>query len=886
MKRTFVSVFLVIIVLTGFAGSVLAGSVWVSLTDRTSQLGPKATVLASNGAETTVKFTVDGFWSSETGENGQIFTRLKFPGYGSTLDIGKPELPVISELIGVPGNSRVQVEVVDFKEEILTGYNVFPLQTPLRETERRVKFDINPVQYSTNSFFPEQMASVSDPAIWRDVRVVTLKVNPVRYNPVTGELKVCTEMTVRLDYSGISDINVKTAPTKPIAPNYARMYRSAVLNYNYLGLEERQSGRFNETTDGGYDYLIIAKDDYVDDLAPFTTWKNTQGLTTQVVPISQVGNKVDDFKAFIADEYFSNGISYLLLVGNEMDIPAEKMLGIFSDYMYTCIEGDDYYADIAAGRFCVNNETHVDNMVNKSVTFESNPPPGEWLEKSLLVANWEEAPEKYQQCKEEIRTADQTPYGSYSVLNPDFTTAYGASFENGGDEASNADVVDYFNEGFRLVNYRGHGNNDIWWYWNVHEEHFGLSDVAAIDNGQMTPVVFSIACYNANLPYLETTLGEAFTQGDDGAVALLGATDESYTDPNHDYDKQLYKCVFDEGINAIGDASNEASVRLLQLWGNYGMLNARMYLWLGDPSLQLIYNSTLPPPPPVLVYPDDGAEFDEPAQLTLDWEDVSGAVSYQVQVDDENSFSAPVLYDVQDIIQSEWLTPELGSGIYYWRVRASDGRIFGGWSEIRSFMVGVPPQEPILYMPVDGSTIKTAMVLLQWYQIEGVTEYLVEVDDNMYFQSPERTAQVDMCPGGLCEWEIYPPLVGGLYYWRVRANQADWPWSETWSFRVRGKNPPITADGPTIPDDIELLPNYPNPFNPTTEVSFGLPRPGHVKIEIFNITGQRHCKLVDAELSAGYHTYTWNGSDAASGIYLCRLSTEDKVITRRMLLLK
>ncbi len=886
MKRTFLFSSLILTVLTmGLTGSTFAGGDWISLADRTSPVGPEGTVLISNGGETIIRFTVNGFWSEEVTDDGRTYHRLEFPDYATTLEIGKPELPVISEVIGIPGHSGVRAEVIDFKEEILTGYNVYPFQTPLRETEQRVKFDIDRAQYASNAFYPEHMVAISDPAIWRDLRVVTLKVNPVRYNPVTGELRVCSEITVRLEYSGTSDINVKDPLQRPVAPNYARMYRSAVMNYEYLGLEEQQTTRTTVTSDGGYDYLIIAVDDYVDDMTPFTAWKNAQGLTTYVVPLSQVGTRVDDIKAYIQSEYDANDFRYILLVGNEMDIPAEKTLGVFSDYMYSCLEGDDYYADAAIGRFCVNNDTHVSNMISKSVTFESNPPPGDWLGKSLLIANWEEAPGKYQQCKEEIRTAAQTPTGYYAFFEPTFTTAYGASFENGGDEASNADVVDYFNEGFRLINYRGHGDNEIWWYWNVYGEDFGLTDVAAIDNGQMTPVVFSIACLNANLPYLGTTLAEAFTQGEDGAVALLGASDPSYTEPNHDYDKQLYKCVFDEGINAVGDASNEASVRVLQLWGSYGMLNARMYLWLGDPSLQLVYDQVPPPPPPVLVYPDDGAQFDDPAQLTLDWEDVTGAASYHVQMDDDVDFIDPLLVDQEGIEVSEWTTPQLGTGNYYWRVRATDGELYGGWSDTRSFTVGSPPEAPILYMPTDGSTIMTAMVTLQWYQIDGVPEYLVEVDDNMDFSSPERSVQVSACSGGMCEWEIYPPLVGGLYYWRVRANLADWPWSETWSFRVRGKNSAITADG-TLPDDVELLPNYPNPFNPTTDISFGLPRAGHVKIEIFNIMGQRHGTLVDTELPAGYHTYTWDGSRAASGVYLCRLVTEDKVLTRRMLLVK
>lgn len=885
MNRTFVtiSVFLLVLVL-GLVASASGKSDWVSLNGQISPAKPQAEVLSSNGSETIVKFTIPGFWSAEVMEDNTTYRVLEFPGYASTLEPGKPQLPVISELIAIPGNTNVTVQVLDFTEEVFSGYTVYPFQTPLKENENRVKFEIDRGQYTSNSLYPEQHVSVGAPAIWRDLRVANLRVSPLRYNAVTKELIVCTEITVKLDYSGISNVNVKAPLKQGVAPNYDRMYRNLVLNYEYLGLETQETERFTAETDNGYDYLIIAADNYVANMTPFINWKNILGFSTQIVPASQVGTKFSDIKAYISNEYFTNGIKYVLLVGNEVNIPGDKQMGIFSDYSYTLLEGDDYYAEIAIGRFAADNATHVDNMVNKSVTFEANPPAGDWLNKSLLIANWEEAPGKYQYCKEEIRTAAQTSGGFYAIFEPTFTTCYGASFENGGDEASNADVVDYFNEGFRLVNYRGHGDTEIWWNWNVYGEHFDLTDVAALDNGQMTPVVFSIACLNADLSYEGTTIAEAFTHTDDGAVAYLGASEPSYTTPNHDYDKELYKCVFDEGINAIADASNEASVRVIDLWGSYGIQNARMYLWLGDPTLQLVYGTELPLPPPELVSPDDCVSFDEPAQPLLVIEEVAGAVAYQYQLDDNDDFYSPIM-DESGIEETSCSTPQLGAGMYYWRVRATDGVRNSDWSEVRVFSVGMPAQAPELMSPANGSTLLTADLLLKWYEVLGASEYDIEIDNDSDFSSPVRSATSDLCSGGICQWQVFPALKGGTYYWRVRVGEDGWPWSEVWWFKVRGKNTAITFDG-TIPDELDLLPNYPNPFNPSTEISFGLPKAGHVTLEVFNITGQRVSKLVDADLSAGYHSYTFDGSCVASGLYLYRLATEEQVVTRRMLLVK
>jgi PKD repeat protein len=83
-----------------------------------------------------------------------------------------------------------------------------------------------------------------------------------------------------------------------------------------------------------------------------------------------------------------------------------------------------------------------------------------------------------------------------------------------------------------------------------------------------------------------------------------------------------------------------------------------------------------------------------------------------------------------------------------------------------------------------------------------------------------------------------------------------------------------------------LRQNYPNPFNPTTEISFSLPQASWVTLEIYNIVGQKTATLVEGYLDAGQHTVTWNGSNAASGVYVYRLQAGPVVETRKMILLK
>jgi hypothetical protein len=80
-----------------------------------------------------------------------------------------------------------------------------------------------------------------------------------------------------------------------------------------------------------------------------------------------------------------------------------------------------------------------------------------------------------------------------------------------------------------------------------------------------------------------------------------------------------------------------------------------------------------------------------------------------------------------------------------------------------------------------------------------------------------------------------------------------------------------------IPTTFAFYPNYPNPFNPATEIKFDLPEPARVKIVIYDLLGREIMNLFDGMKEAGYHSIRWNSSDqrgnkVSSGIYFCRIN--------------
>lgn len=96
----------------------------------------------------------------------------------------------------------------------------------------------------------------------------------------------------------------------------------------------------------------------------------------------------------------------------------------------------------------------------------------------------------------------------------------------------------------------------------------------------------------------------------------------------------------------------------------------------------------------------------------------------------------------------------------------------------------------------------------------------------------------------------------------------------------------IAATGSVIPPEFRLYQNFPNPFNPSTQIQFDVPYSGQVSLVIFDNTGRETTSLLNSELNPGSYEVTWNGTDYASGVYYCRLSSAGFSDTKKIFLLK
>jgi hypothetical protein len=96
---------------------------------------------------------------------------------------------------------------------------------------------------------------------------------------------------------------------------------------------------------------------------------------------------------------------------------------------------------------------------------------------------------------------------------------------------------------------------------------------------------------------------------------------------------------------------------------------------------------------------------------------------------------------------------------------------------------------------------------------------------------------------------------------------------------------PRTASA-VLPDRFVLAGCFPNPFNPTTTIRYGLPRASMVELTVFNVLGERVATLLHEVQDAGWHDVTFHASAFASGVYLYRLQAGEFVQTKKLVLVR
>jgi hypothetical protein len=196
-----------------------------------------------------------------------------------------------------------------------------------------------------------------------------------------------------------------------------------------------------------------------------------------------------------------------------------------------------------------------------------------------------------------------------------------------------------------------------------------------------------------------------------------------------------------------------------------------------------------------------------------------------------------------------------------------------------------PPPPPVLAAPPNGATGVATNPTLTWNTSTGAVSYRLQVSQD----SAWGTTVIDQSGVMTSSYQANGLANNARYFWRVNAaNRAGASsFSAVWRFTTTL----TTVDDKRTPTVFRLNQTYPDPFNPSTTITFDLPYASFVTLEIFNAAGQKVRTLLATDQSPASYSVTWDGRDdrgqrVSSGIYLYRARTDRDSVVRKMLLLK
>ncbi|GAG59936.1 unnamed protein product [marine sediment metagenome] len=303
----------------------------------------------------------------------------------------------------------------------------------------------------------------------------------------------------------------------------------------------------------GAEYLIITPEQFCDNLIPFVTSKENQGLITKVANFTETGSTVSEIESYIQNAYDTWDIppTYLLLVGDSNLLPTKyspynEAGTLPTDLYYATVDGEDIFPDLLYGRFPVRTDAELDSIIAKNLNWVNNFNSADAWRQRVLLSAYDQAGRYFVDTSESIRTfLEGEGYTCNTVYAPD-----------GGPVAQDTtDLINYINAGTFFVNHRDHGIADGW-----QRPEFYTSHVSSLTNVDNYPVVFSVDCETGHFDETVDSLAETMLKASNkGAVAYIGATRSSWSGFNDELNRGLISAIWPEYFSSYANRYGHSS---------------------------------------------------------------------------------------------------------------------------------------------------------------------------------------------------------------------------------------------------------------------------------------------------------------------------------------
>jgi hypothetical protein len=585
-----------LLIVAMLATAMLAYSQSMVVIDNQKPQNSEVQIIEENNSGITLKLNVNSYSLSEVQTPNGTEVIVGSPDGINYMEKGTPDVPYFATSVRIPAKGKAIAEIVEANYVTVENISVAP-------SKGAIKRNIDPATvpyeygkcYNIDAFVPDVNATNSEAFCIRDVRGTTVRFFPFQYNPVQKQLKIFTEITVKVKFTQQPSENEITASYEKI-DEFENICNRLFINYGsktrYTQLQDGHPGRM----------LIICKDTYQSAMPEFIAWKREKGIETEMVLMSAIGTTAANVQTYITN-YFNehSDLAYILLVGDGGDVPSNVITGSgwmaenqTSDNQYAYLVGNDHYADVFIGRFSGQSVANIQNMVRKVILYEKELTTSDtWLTNGYGSASNEGGGNSGGHNQGHGVESDMTHMGyiQTDLENYGYTVTR-VNQASSGYTSDLAATSAAFNAGVGLACYIGHGDVTEWastGYTNTH--------VNALTNENKLPFIISVACvngdFNGNTCFAEAWLRASKNGNPTGALAFLGSTiNQDWNPPMTAQDEMVDIIVesLDGNIKrTIGGISFNGYFRMIEDFpanssSGDGVATADTWTIFGDPS--------------------------------------------------------------------------------------------------------------------------------------------------------------------------------------------------------------------------------------------------------------------------------------------------------------
>ena len=484
----------------------------------------KAEITHSDFGMLRATFSYGSIESIEVSTARGTFSEIAIEGTYASGEIGTPELPASHQLLAVPFGATPQVSVINFTttDYNLSDYGIgtlIPHQPSVRKDQNldEVEFVYNAAAYQTRSLATMPEATIEVQGTMRGIRIGSLVINPVSYNPASNTLRVFNDIEVEVNFVGADRAETERMLHNTYSPYFDIVYKQM---FNYRQIMDVYDDH-PDLMAYPVHMIVVTPDNYISALQPWINWKIQKGFDVNVVTTSQAGGNYNAIRTYVQNLY-NTGVSqgntptFLVLVGDVAQVPntTGNQTQKVTDLYYGSVDSD-YFPDMFYSRMSAENTTQLTAIVNKILQYEQyTMPDPSYLNNVTLIAGWDS-------------------YWTSRVGAPtiNYATTYYYNTAHGFNEVhSHVNQSQYpgcynaLSTGIGFVNYTAHGDNNMWY-----QPQLNNTGVNQLTNTDKYFLAMGNCCLSGNFGYNSACFGEAMIRAENkAAFSYIGSCPNTY----------------------------------------------------------------------------------------------------------------------------------------------------------------------------------------------------------------------------------------------------------------------------------------------------------------------------------------------------------------------